>query len=59
MDTEHQNIRIQNNHQAGGVVRDILGGRLDLLARRMMAAASSALAGEVTPLLKVVDMGRD
>ena len=48
-----------NYHQAGGVIQDIHGGQLDLLARRMMAAASHSLAGEARPLLKVVDMGRD
>ena len=46
-------------HQAGGVIMDIHGGQLDLLARRMIAASSNNLAGEVIPLLKVVDMGRD
>ena len=40
-------------------MRDIHGGQLDLLARRMIAAASESLASEALPLLKVVDMGRD
>ena len=48
-----------NYQQAGGVIQDIHGGPLDLLARRMIAAASDSLAGEAIPLLKVVDMGRD
>ena len=46
-------------YQAGGVIKDIHGGQLDLLARRMIAAASTTLTGEAIPLLKVVDMGRD
>lgn len=45
--------------QAGGVMCDIGGGKLDLMSRKMMAASSLAIVDEVLPLISSIDMGRD
>jgi len=45
--------------EAGGVMCDINGGDLDIMARRMMAGASQELVDQCLPHINVVDMGRD
>ena len=45
--------------EAGGVMCDVTGGRLDIMARRMIAAASQDLVDQILPHLTTVDMGRD
>ena len=46
--------------EAGGVMCDtVSGGRLDIMARRMIAAASQELVDQILPHLTLVDMGRD
>lgn len=45
--------------EAGAVIKDPSGTEVDLLGRRVMAAASTSLASELSCLLIHLDMGRD
>jgi len=45
--------------EAGAVIKDPSGSEIDLLARRVMAAASPSLASQLSSLLIHLDMGRD
>ena len=40
-------------------MRDITGGPLDLMSRRMIGASSQELVNQTLPLLSFTDMGRD
>ena len=45
--------------EAGGVAMDITGGKVDYLARRMLAASSKDLADQILPSVATVPMERD
>ena len=45
--------------EAGGVAMDITGGKVDYLARRMLAASSQGLADQILPSVATVPMERD
>ena len=45
--------------EAGGVAMDITGGKVDYLARRMLAASSKDLADQTLPSVATVPMERD
>jgi len=45
--------------EAGGVAMDITGGKVDYLARRMLATSTQELADQILPLLATVPMERD
>ena len=45
--------------EAGGVAMDITGGKVDYLARRMLAASSKELASQILPNITTVKMERD
>merc|ERR1712106_772173 len=45
--------------EAGGVAMDITGGKVDYLARRMLAASSKDLADHILPNIATVPMERD
>ena len=45
--------------EAGGVAMDTTGGKVDYLARRMLATASKELADQILPNITSIDMDRD
>ena len=45
--------------EAGGVAMDITGGKVDYLARRMLAASNKDLADQILPSVATVPMERD
>ena len=45
--------------EAGGVAMDITGGKVDYLARRMLAASSKDLADQILQSVATVPMERD
>ena len=45
--------------EAGGVAMDTTGGKVDYLARRMLATASKELADQILPNITSIQMERD